>query len=282
MAVHYEALHWLNYNSYEDLRFYEIGHQKCEPDYGYGPIIRDKYILHYIINGKGHLEIDGHMYPIRAKQAFIIPPGILGYYQADSKQPWEYIWIIFHGSKATEILKKAGLTRRSPVFTAKEDCSTLENNLFEILQNPFEEYFAVGKLFEFYQQLINLSSHPANKEQQADTASLYVHMVTQYITEKYSEPIRIQEIANHCGLDRSYLSKLFKNATGLTPQKYLIQFRINRAKELLKNPNMPIQHVGYSVGYHDPLSFSKIFKQEVGLWPSEYRHQIINDQLALI
>ncbi len=281
MAVHYEALNWLNYSSYEDLRFYEIGHQKCEPGYDYGPIIRDKYILHYIIKGEGHLEMDGHSFPVQEGQAFVIPPGVLGYYQADMEKPWEYIWFIFHGPKATEMLHKAGMTRLHPVFTTTEDCSKLENCLFAILKNPFEEYFAIGKLYECFQQLILLSSRPAIPEKQINPSLHYVDMVTQYITEKYSDTVRIQEIADYCGLDRSYLSKLFKNATGLTPQKYLVQFRINRAKELLKNPSMPIQHVGYSVGYHDPLSFSKIFKQEVGIWPSEYRKELTPDQPPL-
>ena len=59
MAPQYEAIHWLNYSNYEDLRFYEIGHQKCDPGYDFGPIIRDKFILHYVVRGKGHLEMDG-------------------------------------------------------------------------------------------------------------------------------------------------------------------------------------------------------------------------------
>ena len=93
----------------------------------------------------------------------------------------------------------------------------------------------------------------------------------QHISQKYSEPIRISEIAKHCGLDRSYLSKLFKNATDMTPQEYLLSFRMNKAKELLKDSSISVQNVAYSVGYNDPFSFSKFFKRETGLSPSEYR-----------
>ena len=271
MALHYEAIHWLNYSNYEDLRFYEIGHQKCEPNYDYGPIIRDKFILHYVVKGRGRLEMDGQVFPVESKQAFVIPADVLSYYQADETEPWEYIWLQFHGPKAVEILQKAGLTRKAPVFVPDGSCAELESCLFTMLNNPFSEYATMGKLYEFFQQLIILSSRSCLDSDEEDAGLGYVRMVIQYIREKYSEPIHIQEIADYCGLDRSYLGKLFKTATGQTPQKYLMTHRMKRAIELLSDTDMPIRHVGFSVGYNDPLAFSKVFKQETGWSPSEYR-----------
>ena len=67
------------------------------------------------------------------------------------------------------------------------------------------------------------------------------------------------------------VSKLFKNATDMTPQEYRLSFRMNKAKELLKDSSISVQNVAYSVGYNDPFSFSKFFKRETGLSPSEYR-----------
>lgn len=276
MSLHYEAIHWLNYSNYEDLRFYEIGHQKCEPNYDYGPIIRDKFILHYVVQGKGRLEMDGQVFPVESKQAFVIPADVLSYYQADTAEPWEYIWLQFHGPKAVEILQKAGLTRKSPVFIPTGDCTEVENCLFAILNNPFSEYATMGKLYEFFQQLVSLSGHPVTTSRPEDSGLHYVRTVIQYINEKYSEPIHIREIADYCGLDRSYLGKIFKTATGQTPQKYLMEHRMKRAKELLQDTDMPVRHVGFSVGYNDPLAFSKVFKQETGCSPSEYRMKTKN------
>ena len=272
MAIEYEAIHWLNYSSYEDLRFYEIGHQKCPAGYGYGPIIRDKYILHYILSGEGYLSMDGKKFPVQEKQAFVIPPGVLGYYQASMEKPWNYIWFQFHGPKATELLKQAGVTRKSPIFVPGASCEELEKCLWDILASPTAEYTCIGKLYEFFQQLILLSTNRQQAPDKADPTLQYVRTVINYISEKYSEPIRIQEIADYCGLDRCYLGKIFKGATGYAPQKYLIMFRMKRAKQLLKDSDIPIQHVGYSVGYNDPLSFSKVFKQETGMSPTDYRN----------
>lgn len=271
VAVHYDAIYWLNYSAYEDLRFYEMGRQKCTPGYGYGPIIRDKYILHYIISGEGRLEMDGKTFPVHANQAFVIPPGVLGYYEASMEQPWHYIWLQFHGPKAVELLQKAGITRKNPVFTPDGSCEKLERCLLEMLDMPTAEYSCIGKLYEFFQQLVDLSANQPQAIEKSDSALQYIRTVINYISQKYSEPIRIQEIADYCGLDRTYLGKIFKNATGYTPQKYLIMFRMKKAAQLLKETDIPIQHVSYSVGYNDPLSFSKVFKQEMGDSPTEYR-----------
>ncbi|MBQ7777001.1 MAG: AraC family transcriptional regulator [Lachnospiraceae bacterium] len=270
-----DAVHWLNYSTYEDLKFYEAGTQKCHPDYGYGPIIRDKYILHYVVSGKGRLEMDGKSFPVHEKQAFIIPPGVLGYYQADTQEPWHYIWLQFHGPKATEALQRAGLTRKHPIFTPAEDFTSLEDCLCDIMASPAEEYTCMGKLYQFFQLLVKYSSSPLQPQKKTEPALHYVQTVINYISEKYSEPIRIQEIADYCGLDRTYLGKVFKRATGYTPQKYLLQFRIKKAKDLLKNPDISIQHICYSIGYSDPLAFSKLFKQETGMAPTEYRKQVL-------
>lgn len=266
-------IHWLDYSSYDDLKFYEAGIQDCKPGYGYGPIIRDKYILHYILSGEGALHLDGQILPVHEKQAFIIPPGVLGYYQASLDNPWHYIWVQFHGPKASEMLHKAGLNRKTPIFTPKEFCPEIEDCLEQIIINPWQEYACVGNFYQFFQLLIDHSSNPPRAKQKADAGLEYVRSVIHYISEKYSEPVHIQDIANYCGLDRAYLSKLFRDATGFTPQRYLINFRINKAKQLLAETDLPIQHVSYSVGYNDPLAFSKFFKQETGMPPTKWREQ---------
>lgn len=271
MGVHYETIHWMNGPAYEDFKFFEIGYQKCEPGYSYGPIIRDKHILHYVLSGEGHLELDKKIYPVQEKQAFFIPAGSPGFYQASHGCPWHYIWILFQGPKADEILQKLGLSKKNPVFIAKECHAQLEQLLFQILEHPTQEYACLGKLYEFFQLMMNASCYEQPISEKHAAARHYVQLVMDYIAEKYSEPLHIQKIADYCGLDRSYLGKVFRKETGMSPQQYLMEFRISRAKELLQNTMMPIQHVSYSVGYNDPLAFSKIFRRETGFSPTEFR-----------
>lgn len=271
MAGQYEAIHWIGCSSYEDMQFYEIGHQKCTPEYSFGPIIRDRYVLHYVVSGKGKLFLEEEEYEVSEGQAFVIPSGVPAYYQADKETPWYYIWIQFNGPKSAELLERAEVSVKEPVFTFGDEGKNVRKCLMEIVDRHDEEYFCMGKLYEFFQIMVNTSAKMDIKKVGSDSAQQYVRRVTEYINEKYSEPIRIQEIADYCGLDRSYLGKVFKADTGYTPQEYLLLVRMQKAKALLETSDMPVKHVGYSVGYSDPLAFSKAFKLETGISPREYR-----------
>ena len=89
--------------------------------------------------------------------------------------------------------------------------------------------------------------------------------------EKYSEPITVDEIAGACGPNRSYLTRIFKHATGYTPQSYLLTYRMKKASALLKDSNESIANIAFLVGYSDAYTFSKAFKRCKELSPTEYR-----------
>ena len=94
-----------------------------------------------------------------------------------------------------------------------------------------------------------------------------------YIKLKYSEPIKIEHIALACGLNRSYLTRLFKEATGYTLQEYLLTYRMKMALQMLKEGDKSIQDIAFSVGYTDTFTFSKAFKRHFGKSPSNYRDE---------
>ena len=97
--------------------------------------------------------------------------------------------------------------------------------------------------------------------------------VKRYIEYRYAENVKVSELAEHCGLNRSYMTKCFTEDTGVSPKEYLMQFRLAKAKELLANAELPVSNVAYAVGYSDPLAFSKSFKKREGMSPLEYREK---------
>jgi YesN/AraC family two-component response regulator len=99
----------------------------------------------------------------------------------------------------------------------------------------------------------------------------YVRKAIDYIKANYYNKISISELAKLIGIDRIYLSSLFKETVQLSPQMYLVQYRINKACDLLDNPLLTISDISHSVGYSDPLLFSKMFKKIKGVSPSHYR-----------
>ena len=101
-----------------------------------------------------------------------------------------------------------------------------------------------------------------------DSYGLYA---VKYLTSHFSEKISIDELASHIGISRGYLTQLVKDLTGLSPKQYLIRFRMEMAAKYLTEDNLPISQVAASCGYSDPLTFSKAFRKQYGVSPTEYR-----------
>lgn len=99
----------------------------------------------------------------------------------------------------------------------------------------------------------------------------HVDMAKRYIDENYFNDIKVEQLAELLGLDRKYLRNLFIEHVGMSTKDYLMERRVERAKELLEIGDLPISSVALSVGYRDALGFSKIFKKYVGVSPSEYK-----------
>lgn len=274
MVRTFDEVYLPNYDSYEDIRLFEVGCQKCPPSYGYGPIIRDTYLIHYILEGCGTLFAGGMEHRVCGKQAFLTYPGELNRYRAGEDTPWNYIWIRFHGAKVPEMLRDAGFSKEQPVFVPAVSCPELEQCFFELLHNNEKEYASIGNLYRMFQLMSDVASNKPAREQKTNAAQEYTKTAVNYITEKYSEPIRIREIADYCGLDRSYLCKIFKKETGYTPVEYLIRYRMRKAKQLLRQTSLPVRYIAFSVGYSDPFAFSKVFKKESGMSPTVYRSTV--------
>ena len=94
-----------------------------------------------------------------------------------------------------------------------------------------------------------------------------------YFGEHYSEKISLDMISENMYVSPFYISKIFKSVTGDTPIRYLINIRLDKAKELLeKNPGISVKEVSDMVGYDDAYHFSKLFKKRFGVSPSGIRN----------
>jgi len=98
-----------------------------------------------------------------------------------------------------------------------------------------------------------------------------IRKAKQYIDEHYSEKIVLEDIADIVGLNPVYFSTLFKNETGLNFSAYLINIRMEAAKDILRNSNETIAAVAAGVGYKDVRYFSQLFAKTIGIKPALYR-----------
>jgi len=99
------------------------------------------------------------------------------------------------------------------------------------------------------------------------------------INERIQDPPTLAELASFSGLSRTYLSYIFKEVTGMRLQDYLIQVRLNKAKELLSQIDLKVKQIAYEVGFTDPNYFCRAFKKKVGLNPTNWRlREILSDK----
>ncbi len=94
-----------------------------------------------------------------------------------------------------------------------------------------------------------------------------------YIEAHYQRNITLEEIAEEVGLSSYYLSKLFKEHFQITFVEYVTHTRLTKAKDLLLDDRISLKEIALTIGYKDPNYFSRVFKKETGLSPSEYRKQ---------
>lgn len=95
--------------------------------------------------------------------------------------------------------------------------------------------------------------------------------VADYIEANLTEDISLKDIASVCGLNEYYFLRAFRRTIGLTPHQYVINKRIERARELLKDKNLSITAIAYSLGFSTPSHFADTFRRLIGLTPREYR-----------
>jgi AraC family transcriptional regulator of arabinose operon len=260
---------FVNYEDSDDFYLYELGRYKSDPLYSYAHCVKNRIIIHIIVKGKGILRMNGKQYDIHKDQIFLIPENIHCFYQADKDEPWEYIWFVIGGPKIPLILKEAGLTAEHPVYTPTGGSREINELAMDTLKNYKRQYYCIGNLYKICDYMIENSSR--KDELTVSNSLIYVKNAISYIQLKYSEPVKIEQIACSLGLNRSYLTRLFKDATGYSLQEYLLTYRMKMAIKLLSDNSLSVAQIAKNVGYNDTFTFSKAFKRHFGKAPSECR-----------
>ncbi|NLK28443.1 MAG: response regulator transcription factor [Clostridiales bacterium] len=134
------------------------------------------------------------------------------------------------------------------------------------LMNAEELREAMGIIVDFVN---NVNQEITNSR--SDNTDIRIKKAVQYIEDNYGNKITLDDIAGHVGISKYYFSVLFKKEKGITFSNYLNSVRIEKAKQLLKNPQVTVNDVAYEFGFNDPQYFSKTFKKYTGMTVTEYR-----------
>lgn len=261
-----------------DLKLYYCGMEDCAPGHSWGPGLKDHYKIHYVHRGRGVYRTPWQTYELSAGYGFLVSPDTVSSYQADLDEPWTYSWAAFNGVQAKHYLQRARLSPEQPVFECRRP-EVIEGCLQRMFEagrsSPSRDMKLLGALYDFLSVLTDEAYEEGDMPPEAfvPMRDRYVKQALEFIETNYSRNFTIEELAQSIGLGRKYLSRLFKEALGVSPQHFLLRYRMDKASELMSNGELSIGQIAYSVGYKDQLLFSRMFKKMKGLAPSHYRNR---------
>jgi AraC-like DNA-binding protein len=244
-----------------------------------GPGVHDYYLVHTVHSGNGTFEMHNRTYHCTAGDTFIIYPGELFRYTADAENPWQYSWVAFTGYAAGMMLSQIGASPQNAVIMGSVPRSMrhyyrrIRSSFQQSMYPALEDMEAAGWLRLLLRELGRAGAHQAKAKPATETEiQRQVSQAVRYLELQYTQVVSIEQLARTLGYHRTYLCKMFKQATGLAPMQYLFKIRMERAKQLLETA-MTIDQVASSVGFNDALYFSKQFHKWSGSAPSVYRKE---------
>ncbi len=272
----------LNTSDCADASVSWIGHMIATPTQFYTNFVaRNDYCIQYTVRGKGVFFTDNRLYSVNTGTLWLVPKDKYYYYKSDENEPYEYFWIHFNGKGAEKFLESIGLSEKNPVIEnlnnpnvayqfnkliglSKTDAPNGHLILSALHRLLYEIEIALG---EFNRKIIHggriIDDDPA------------VNKVIAFIKENYAKDIGLRDLANVVFLDRVYLITKFKSRTGLSPIRFLIQYRISQSCRLLHS-DLPLKEISSLCGFRDFANFLKRFKNFVGLTPSQYRKSVLS------
>ncbi|MGT2625527.1 AraC family transcriptional regulator [Streptococcus thoraltensis] len=268
------------------LDFY--GYEDCPPNYSFGPSIRETYVLHYITQGRGKFYYKDQVIDLTAGDLFLLKPNELTFYQADSQEPWSYYWLGLSGNKIADYFRYSQIEDlaflRRDAFKDKIRLHQLIENLVQTASQITLTSSNLQLLASIYEILFQLAQEAPSSQPTDRSSSNQLYLDAKHIIEtRYSlTELTIQSIANELSINRSYLTTVFKDHQQQSPKEYLLQIRMQRAKQLIETTKESIKVVAISVGFSDALYFSKSFKKFWKMTPTTMRKRKNNSQAIYI
>jgi len=254
----------------EIVSIYNCGGEQCPPGHTYGPAIRDHYLIHFVASGRGVLRTDDGVYEIEAGHGFVIFPDEITVYSADEEEPWAYDWVGFNGEGAQKMALVAGLTRDRRVFRL-ENLGSSQRMMQDISEDMAEagNVAAVGALIRLLGRLGSVE----NGAQDMGISRRHYDRARWYMDGHYAQPITVQDVADHVGLSRSQLFRVFEVCEGASPKEVLTALRIRHACRLLAQTDMSLEDTAQQVGLASAQRLGVMFREKLGISPGAYRRQ---------
>lgn len=234
------------------------------------------YQILYVASGKAHFYFNGVEQIVTAGNMVLYRPKEEQRYYYYGVDQTEVYWVHFTGGNVKNILRKYGIADDVHVIHTGTslEYKRIFLQLIQELKLCKEDYEEL--LVNHLQHLLILLHRTINNKPRGKNHMLMQEMdsAVRYFHENYHKPISIEEFATEHHMSVSWFIRNFKEYTESTPAQYLLSLRISNAQTLLETTNYNVTEIAEIVGYDNPLYFSRIFKKQSGMSPSEFRKQL--------
>lgn len=222
--------------------------------------------------GQGIIEVGHETFKLKKGAGFLLSPGVAHKYYPVGTKEWKTSFLTFGAPLADEIVH---FIFASQYVWVPEKSASLNNfipdNADSFLTDDYTATLKQSGLI--YQFLMLLNNKTATKSSQYSKTEV-IYPITEFITHHYSETITNKDLERVTNFSVSYGTKIFKEYFGLTPQQYLTDFRLRKAKELLiEAPELQVQDVAALTGFKDVSYFIKIFRQANKVTPYGFKNR---------
>ncbi|MDF2837454.1 MAG: hypothetical protein K0Q63_3094 [Paenibacillus sp.] len=260
-------------------------HYICYPDmYGRYPSIPEhselrkrgalkEYNLHLVFAGRGSVHLEsGEMIELAAGDGFLYGRDAYQRYESSKAEPWDVRWIHFSATAPLPMLREADEYGCWPFsFSASERFIVLTERMYELgkrLQLADEPEMS-AQLYELL-MLLAVQSERLEAPSQLRKRDV-IRVAADRIRERCENDWSLDDMAGLAGFSPYHFLRLFRLATGRTPNQFLTESRMVRARLLLATTMLSVGEVARSCGYSQPSYFIKLFRAAEGLTPKSYR-----------
>lgn len=235
--------------------------------------ILDGYYIVFITKGEGVLEsARTKASKIKEGTCFFLFPGIWHRYKPHPHSGWEEYWVGFKGSYPDQLMQKGIFTPENPFIEVgmNEELLYLFHDLIRrvIAAEVGYRQIITGITLQILGLLNAISKY---RKQDTDHQSKLISKAKFLLQESIENPINLEEMVKELPMGYSKFRKSFKEMTGISPNQYHLDLRLDKAKELLASTNLTINEIAYKTGFGSIFYFSRLFKKKNGVSPKWFR-----------
>ncbi|MBT4496726.1 MAG: AraC family transcriptional regulator [Gemmatimonadetes bacterium] len=250
-----------------------IGYREKGTEYRYAPHRLENYQWYCVLYGTVDMLIDDENHVLNAEESILIPPGALRSPRSRERAPG-YLWAHFGNRR----LNLDAITRRvlPTPLELQQDLHALVTEVQQPADGNADDL--IGALL--VKILVGLQRSAASREPATDIHASLVNATYQkeivgrvetFMRNNLSRPLTRRDLAAVVSLSPAHLARLFRQATNKTLNQRLTELRIDYSKKLLLESTLSITQISLHVGYRSFSHFSSMFKERVGISPSDYR-----------